>query len=83
MISIALVMCMLLGGTMVFVAYREGIKTGLSLKQDKLPPITKKEKEKATDELTQMINKDNEIKLENEKLMNDVTEAMNLSNLYE
>ena len=77
------VLGMILGMAIVFLAYREGIKTGLSMQSEKVPPITpkgiKKEQERQDFEQEQGEKE----AIYTDELLKDVNEAMDLSRMYE
>ena len=67
---------------MVFLAYREGIRTGLALRESKLPPITPKAIKQAKEAEEQEIKAKNDFAEKQEKDIRDLEEALNFSNLY-
>lgn len=78
LVGIVMIICMII----VLLAYREGIRTGLSLQSNKLPPITPKAIKEEKKEFEQAIKKEEEKMKETEKMNSDVTEAFNIKGLY-
>lgn len=71
----------------VFIAYREGIKAGMSIKNEtKLPPIApkaiKEEREEREREVEHIIDEVEKFEAERKKELQDISEAMDMGNLY-
>lgn len=67
---------------MVFLAYREGIKTGLSINQGKVPPITPKAIKEEKQVIKEEQEKQKEATIQRMQMAIDVEEALNFANLY-
>lgn len=78
----AMCFTMLVAMVLVFLAYREGIKTGLSMQNGKVPAITPTEKKVEMNEFERAVKAEERALKEQDTIISDIEEALNFNNLY-
>lgn len=67
---------------LIFLAYREGLRTGLGIRENKLVAVTPKGVKKEKKEFKEKVEAEQEIKKAVEKITDDMKEALDISRLY-
>lgn len=67
---------------LIFLAYREGLRTGLGIRENKLVAVTPKKIKKEKKEFQEKVEAEQEIKKAVEKITDDMKEALDISRLY-